>query len=238
MSAKIFHTVNAGLYIESDKTSILIDGIHKGFSAGFSDMPYKLLNDMNNNSGIFCNIPNLLFTHKHPDHYNKELVDLFLKNSAPSLFCPGLKETTVEPVFLEKNIDLLQMRGLDILSINVPHEGECYKNTDNRSYLVSMDNTNIFIAGDSVIDPNMQKSLSKYIKGEIQYGFANIYQIIHPATRIFLSELHPKRLFLYHLPFKEDDKYNLHKITQETLKKIHGDFLTVETLNHMSWINL
>ena len=71
METVIFHAGNAGLFFYRDGTGILIDGIYDGGEVGMSPMPEQWKSDMLQGRGLFERSNGLLFTHLHPDHYNK-----------------------------------------------------------------------------------------------------------------------------------------------------------------------
>ena len=235
---RIFHTVNAGLYIEFQSGNILVDGIHRGADVGLSDMPAVLLHDLEKREGIFRDVRNLLFTHLHPDHFDKERMLRFLKANAPEVYGPGLKESTVQPVPLENGFEKITMNGITALAIRAPHEGELFQKVDNRSYFLFPEGSSVFIAGDSILSPHFADLFFGMVQHDVDYAFFNPYQLICKQTRSFLYQLRPKRLFLYHLPLEKDDTYRLHSIARSAVKELDAGCPPVNWLHPISWIDL
>lgn len=235
---KIFHTVNAGLYLESGNKNILIDGIHRGADSGMSDMPAVLLHDLQNGTGIFRNIQNLLFTHLHPDHFDRDLITRFLEASSPEVYGPGLKENTVRPVSLGNGFDRITMNNMDVLAIRAPHEGKAFHDISNRSYLLFLEGTSVFVAGDSIFPPCLTDQFLARMNNQVDYAFFNPYQLICKESKTFLRQLQPRRLFLYHLPLPEDDTCNLYLLARNAVRNLDSGCPPARWISPMSWIDL
>ena len=76
---QIVNVGNAGIYLTDEKQSILIDGLY-GVNEFFHDRPQLLLKAASGQTRSFRNIDNLLFTHRHQDHFDSQLVNAYIKN--------------------------------------------------------------------------------------------------------------------------------------------------------------
>lgn len=77
---QIVNVGNAGIYLTDEKQSILIDGLY-GVNEFFHDRPQLLLKAASGQTRSFRNIDNLLFTHRHQDHFDSQLVNAYIKNN-------------------------------------------------------------------------------------------------------------------------------------------------------------
>ena len=61
---------NAGLLLEYEGTTLLIDGIFHSRDVPFSSLPQDVWQKLLRGDAPFGNIDYLLFTHHHPDHFS------------------------------------------------------------------------------------------------------------------------------------------------------------------------
>lgn len=224
MHLKIFHSVNSGLYLTDGHSHLLIDSIHRGETVGFSPMP---------NSPI---IPkNLLFTHSHPDHFDPQKVSLFVGNTA--IYCPDYPLNNISEIPLMKNLDLIKMDDFLILSLHSIHDCPQFASVPHRSYFIQLDNETIFVAGDAAFQKNDADTFLSLEPNGVDVAFVNLYQIAHTGSQEFLRKINPDRVFLYHLPFPEDDVFQIHTSMRSALKKYPADLPMPVILRHISWID-
>lgn len=72
MRMSIFYSVNSGVYLWDGKSGVLVDGLHHGPEVGFSETPPILCKQLLRQEGLFAHLDGLLFTHLHPDHYDRQ----------------------------------------------------------------------------------------------------------------------------------------------------------------------
>lgn len=80
---RIVNVGNAGVYLANEKHSMLIDGLY-GVNEFFHDRPHLLLEAAAKRTHYFRNIDNLLFTHRHQDHFDGALVNEYIRNNSVS----------------------------------------------------------------------------------------------------------------------------------------------------------
>lgn len=226
MNLKIYHSVNSSLYITDKHSHILIDGIHNGSAVGFSPMPATPVSARN-----------LLFTHAHADHFDPQKVAQFISAHETITYCPDSPLCNIQGLPLRKNLDLLKMDDFLILSLHTIHDCDQFASIPHRSYLIQSGPETIFIAGDAAFQEADAIPLHPLISDGISAAFVNLYQIAHRGSQDFLRKLNPKRIFLYHLPFPEDDIFHIHTSMHSALKKYPPDLPVPEILSHMSWID-
>ena len=239
---KIFHTVNAGLYIDSGQTALLIDGIHEGPSVGLSAMPEGLGEQILEGDGMFSRLDGLLFTHLHVDPYDKEKVGRLLKRRpetalwGPGLACQGVQEYQAVPGDCSFRIGEFR-----IAAYITVHSADVFKDDPHRSFLIENEETgeNVFISGDALFSPDLADTIKENTDGRsIGAAFINVFHLIEEPSREFLLRLAPERLFLYHYPDPEDDTFHYLSMIRTTLRRDPLPGHTVERLGHMQWVNL
>ncbi len=215
---------------------MLVDGLHKSTNTTFSGVSESVLDKLfNAEESKFKNINYLLFTHLHVDHFSAEYTDEFLEihNLKASFFPSGLKEKHKS---LIKKIDeksavsyyfemeLGEKKIIDIgdnfslTAFPSLHAGEQYRDVENYCYLINFAGKKLFIISDSDYDAEYFKEILK--NEEIDILFVNPLFINNPRGReVITKAISPKKLVVYHIPFKEDDKYKFRKMLSRDLKK-------------------
>lgn len=221
MKLQIFHTVNAGLYLWNGKSGILVDALHDGTAHGFSATPEQYIHMMERRESFFSQYNDLLFTHGHPDHFDKGLTEKFLSLNPNSLiYGPGIQESNAEKISIEYNVDLITMKDYQIYSFLTVHDGKMFADYPHRSYLIQSEADRIWISGDAIFDQELAKKVRRICgAGEICGAFVNVYQIENMKGIHFLETLKPQNIYLYHLPFEEDDIYHYHRMAKTVIKR-------------------
>ena len=238
MNVAIFHSVNSGLYFWDGIAGLLIDGIHAGREQGFSPMPEFLARQSTIHTGLFAHIDGMLFTHLHPDHFQRTGLLRFLNSpDRPCIYGPGLAENCALVRPIRPGMSRIQMAGIYILAKDTVHDGEQFGADCHQSYLIRMGGETFFIAGDAALTPEDATALSGFYGGEVDCGFFNLYQLSSPEGQAFLRILKPKRIFLEHLPFREDDQYHYRHLARQVVRNFPEDLPQVEILHHMAWVD-
>lgn len=237
MNLSIFHSVNSGLYLWDGNHGLLIDGIHDGIDQGLSPMPEALVNQLETHSGLFAHTDGILFTHLHSDHFlHSALTRLLDRSDNFSVYGPNLPENQARIRPIRPGLSQIRMSSAKILAQNTTHDAKQFQNTPHCSYLVQMGGDVIFIAGDAVLSPKDASDFSQFYPQEIDAAFCNVFQFISLSCLDFLRILQPKRLFLYHLPHKKDDRFMYHSLVKRAVQN-HDGLPNVEQLQHMSWLD-
>ena len=221
MKLHIFHTVNEGLYLWNGRTGLLIDALHGGVSEGFSDMPEKYKRLMLEKKSFFRKTNDVLFTHLHDDHYNAELVEQFAKLNPSSFFYgPGLEKNNVSVVESNNRFDYIKIRDYQIYSFHSEHDGKPYAGYPHRSYIIECDDERLWLSGDALFSDKLAEDVLDACAGkQIDRAFVNVYQIGSRNNLSFLQKVHPKEIYLYHLPYPEDDHGRYHHLAKGCISK-------------------
>jgi L-ascorbate metabolism protein UlaG (beta-lactamase superfamily) len=232
MKLRIYHTVNEGLYIWNGKSGLLIDALHGGREAGFSATPDRYIQMMRKRQGFFGQSNDLLFTHTHGDHYDPQLVREFLEiNPDSSIYAPGLDSSNMQPVVLEEGIGRLQIREYTIYVVTTEHDGKQYAGYPHVSYLICWEGQSLWISGDALLVPELAERI-RQVSGQtrVDAAFVMIYQAGSKEGRTFLEQLSPERIYLYHLPYAEEDPYHYHRTAGLVVEKCKRKNLSVTIL--------
>lgn len=216
---QIYHTVNAGLYLWNGRSGLMIDALHGGKAVGFSDTPDRYIGMMQRKEQFFGQTNDLLFTHAHEDHYDEELVHQFLSLNPDSfIYGPELDRSNVQPILLEQSVSRLQFRDYTIYAFVTKHDGKIYENCPHCSYLIQAYEQLLWVSGDAVLDVSLAEKVKESCKERrIDAAFVMVYQIESRLGMGFLKELCPEHMYLYHLPYKEDDRFHYYRMAAHVL---------------------
>lgn len=144
METAIFHIGNAGLFFYRNGTGILIDGIYDGSKVGMSAMPEAWVADLRQCHGILQQVDGLLFTHRHPDHYQEQLTAAYCSQMTESgrkltVYAPDWKSSNAEVHDLGDAMCRLHIKNAEIIARRTIHDGgEPWKNDPHETFLVKM----------------------------------------------------------------------------------------------------
>lgn len=186
--------------------------------------------------GIFSHsyLQGMLFTHLHPDHLNGAELSAAAQ-TVPSAFVylPGFIKA--KPAAMEN--DSFCVGNAEVTAISTTHDGALFEEDPHCSFVIRLGEECFFVAGDGQPDEELAQTVSAQCKAPITAAFMNVYQLASLKGRAFLRGVHPKRIFLYHLPFPEDDIYALSDLSKRLLRNFPKELPLVEQLRHMEWID-
>ncbi|KAF5077729.1 hypothetical protein DSECCO2_147640 [anaerobic digester metagenome] len=238
MKTAIFHSVNAALYLFSEKVTLKIDAIHLGKNEGFSIMPPQLERQLKCHTGLFAYTDGYLFTHLHEDHYYKDgLLTALNVPNRPVVYGPGLSQSTALAKRDYTGLKCFTIGNTEVVAIETEHIGNNYSETPHESFFIKFEEETVFIAGDGYIDEKLIIKSAKYSISSINIAFFNPYQLVQPGCQDFIRKMSPGRVYLYHLPFPQDDVYNYWTIAKRIIKLYPKDLPKLEILSQMAWID-
>ncbi len=175
--SKITYIANEGFIIEEGGKKIIVDGLFDHINADFCDSPAdSVVNLMKNALPPFDNIDYILITHKHRDHFNRNVVaEYMLHNTEALIICPEqvMGELSDHPGYVDfkERIHAVTPRELKDSTINVagftvkilrlehshymetnPETGEQvnrHRDIENIGFLFSVGDTKYFHCGDT-----------------------------------------------------------------------------------------
>lgn len=224
MACRVFYTVNAGLYVQSDTHGLLIDGLH-GTEGGFSLTPPALTAQLLARTGMFSGTVDLAFTHLHGDHFDKGLLQEFLQHRAcPRVYAPEPSVSNVSTKSLAKGIECADMGDISVKAFSTVHDGAPFAHQPHRLLCLQTQGKQCVICGDAILEPLLAKWIQMFCASQTNAVFVNVYQLASESGMEFLRTLSPEHVFLYHLPFPEDDVYNYRNMAKSIAVR-QGDVL-------------
>lgn len=216
----VTHLANAGVLIRGS-SKIIIDGLCE--ESGI----YPKTSEENRNkiiSGIkpFDNIDLMMFTHEHPDHFDKDsfleymtqnihtfsIVNDAVYNSIASVLNVESKDRVIVPQpDLYKN-EKFELGNASIKIFSLDHDGgEVFNDVQNFAVLIEMDGKSLLHIGDSAFsDINYSALDLKNKKIDIMVApFPNIS--LKSARKRVHEYIDPHHIMAVHFPLPEADKY-------------------------------
>ena len=239
MKTRIFHTVNAGLYIESPGARLLVDGLHGGRAEGCSPLPDQLAAQAETGTGLFFDLNGLLFTHLHGDHFDPvRTAQVLALPGAPRLlgasFDPEKRSFTLE--MAERR---LHREDMDIHLLPTRHDGEMFAYLPHNSVLLKTPDASLFLAGDAFLDTALaQRVAALWGPSPLQALFINPIQLLSQGGKDFLRALPAKKIFVCHIPFPEDDIYMYGQSCKWAVRACQAEFPNLSIPAHMQWVEL
>ena len=219
MSLKIFHTVNAGLYFHNIENGLLVDGLHLG-DGGFSVTPKALTDQILSHTGIFSKKIDLAFTHLHGDHYDPRLVRRFFdRNPDSSIYAPDLSVACDSTRNLASGIDRLHFGSFSLTTFPTIHDGALFADQPHRSFCLQTEGRQYVICGDAILHSSLAKQMLAFCSDKTVAVFLNVYQLASDSGLAFLKLMKPEHIFLYHLPFPDEDPYNYRTMAKSTIAR-------------------
>lgn len=198
---KILYLAGCGLYIESNNTGILVDGLYTSCQ-GFSEMPAAVQTGIFSHEAPFLHLKKLLFTHQHSDHCDRNLFEKYLHQYPeteyflPSKYMENLKSWKKDGIYAFPTWHL---------------PSDTYK-IAHFSYIIEGDNERVLILGDAY-PTKCRQILSEC--HNITYAFVNPYFLKLPSGREILEKICPEKCYVYHIPYLKDDSYGMQKLVKQ-----------------------
>lgn len=238
MNTCIFHTVNSGVYLWDGAHGILVDGIHTGPEQGWSLMPKALVTQLESHTGLFAHLDGMVFTHLHEDHFSQAGLNTVLKGTPlMEIYGPNLAETSVVTQSVSGGLTKFIMAGHPVLAKDTVHDGAQFVDAPHQSFFIHVNGETFFFAGDAILTCSDAQGVQDIFEDGVSYAFCNIMQLISPKAHDFLRKLRPKRIFLYHLPTEEEDRFSYRSLIKNVYKSMPLDLPPVELLAHMAWLD-
>lgn len=185
----IKRTANAGVLINLDTSSILLDGVCEA-EFSYEGTPDYILNE------ILGNLPDALaFTHNHIDHYNESFVKKYKEISNGKVL-----ESYIKSKVTIGNLKISLIPTRHIGKTDIPHV----------SYVIEGSRC-IWFMGDAT--PIVLKKMSDYPKPDIVV-VPYAYVISESAWR-YTKELGAEKIILLHMPKRSKDEYKLWETMEE-----------------------
>ena len=201
-------SVNAGLALTTDGLRIWVDAVHDRQVPDFSTLNYDRQIRLFQ-SEAFRDPDIIAFTHCHPDHYSEALCRESLRRYPQArLVMP--ESRFPDQILLSGQEVIVQAGGRLLTFRRLLHEGSEYAEVPHYGLMIEDGGENILVLGDCAVG---SEDLKEWVAGkELDAVFTTFPWITLERGRQFVREhLHPRHLFVYHLPLAEDDIYGYGK---------------------------
>ncbi|MFC1725029.1 MBL fold metallo-hydrolase [candidate division KSB1 bacterium] len=216
---EITYIANAGFLIEYKSKKILIDALHSW--PNFQSTPDEVFNDMRNSRPPFNNIDLVLVTHRHPDHFHPDMVELFLINNPNAMMIASpidveFLRIASDPQFgrIAKQVKIvdakigdvieLSVNGIDLQIFALEHNGR--QTMLNLGFLIKIGDKTLLHEGDANISNEYFQSANFELE-YIDILFENDYfRKDRERQKIIRDHIKPKHRIAMHIKpeFLED----------------------------------
>lgn len=165
--SRVLYLCNAGVLIESGGKKILMDVLVPNSRTMFRDIAPKRLEAILHGAPPFDDIDVLCVTHLHPDHCDPDTLATFVRRfpEVPVICCPETADvlrsrshgagTVIVPNPTQGNGLSVRVADMDIVAVNLPHEGNRFAEIENFGYILPLEHTFIHPGDAASTDANM-----------------------------------------------------------------------------------
>lgn len=241
---------NSGVYIQSSNTTILIDGIFEKDNY-FSDPPKELRKSVVGMKGKYSDADYVLFSHKHEDHFSEKYLKEYLRNNnIRKILLPNISENeNISDQLNDGQAVSIDLSFGEASEVNIGERdkirffrtkhlgGQEYNNVQHYSFVISLnDRSFMFVSDADVIEANFDPEL---IGKKLDAIFVNVLFFKSEKGQEILDKfLKPGTAVIYHLPFKDDDKFNMHELAEQLKKNSNWDYeviLLKDPMQKLAW---
>ena len=227
---------NAGLLLVYRGVKLLVDAIYHTTDP-FSNPPPAVWSAMLAGEPPFDGVDTLLFTHDHPDHFSPERLMQYLRYRTVrqvvlpvmepqhwEILQPFLEERRIQWTLLTARMQTADFQipgGTVIRPYFTRHIDKAFWNVPHSCYVISFGEKHVLLTAD--VDYTIE-TFEQISRVYINAAFVNplFFNALQTGT-FFEGTLQPDLLCVYHIPFQEDDRWqirsmlshNLHRWNQE-----------------------
>lgn len=218
---KITLTANAGILVETCGLHILVDAVHEK-ATRFSGVPGDVLTQIVQGTGAFEHIAYMLITHAHPDHYSESLVQQFMQRHRGTELIAPIRVPGIRP-FRQIRVagagGTISLPLAEINYVRLAHEGEEYAGVLNYGYRVETQEDSFIVLGDAA-EADVRRGLEELMTaGPADAVFVNFPLITLGSGRDALRQCGAKEVFVFHLPFEQDDSEHYRESARRMLPR-------------------
>ena len=193
---KITLICNCGLVFSSGETCLLIDALTQEL-APFYRAPKSVRQEIVTGTGAYEKTCGLLFTHLHPDHYDKEAAQAFAQyHPRAALYIPNRRELPPERLSIGSfTVELHRVRHTQVAG---------YGKSTVDAMIISAEGKSVYVASDSAPEVSLHESV---LHGRrMDAAFWNGEMLLYKPEREALCRFAAQN-FLYHIPGDPQDGF-------------------------------
>jgi len=197
---KIRRTANAGVLLELDGVTFLLDGVCKEVS------PYLATPPEERKRLSQCYSDVLAFTHTHKDHYDPAFAAEYQKRTDGAILgCGFLSGDSAVAV-------PITVRGVTITPIRTRHIGSAGNDTQHVSFVIEGSKC-VWFLGDA--SPSQMRLLGACRRPDtliVPYAYAST-----PSAFSIVRSIAPENIVILHMPLRENDPNYLWSLVENTV---------------------
>ena len=193
---KITLICNCGLVFSSGETCLLIDALTQEL-APFYRAPESVRQEIVTGAGAYEKTCGLLFTHLHPDHYDKEAAQAFAQyHPRAALYVPNRRELPPERLTVGGfTVELHRVRHTQVAG---------YGKSTVDAMIISAEGKSVYVASDSAPEVSLHESV---LHGRrMDAAFWNGEMLLYKPEREALCRFAAQN-FIYHIPGDPQDGF-------------------------------
>lgn len=193
---KITLICNCGLVFSSGETCLLIDALTQEL-APFYRAPESVRQEIVTGTGAYEKTCGLLFTHLHPDHYDKEAAQAFAQyHLRAALYVPNRREIPPERLTVGSfTVELHRVRHTQVAG---------YGKSTVDAMIISAEGKSVYVASDSAPEVSLHESV---LHGRrMDAAFWNGEMLLYKPEREALCRFAAQN-FIYHIPGNPQDGF-------------------------------
>lgn len=193
---KITLICNCGLVFSSGETCLLIDALTQEL-APFYRAPESVRQEIVTGTGAYEKTCGLLFTHLHPDHYDKEAAQAFAQyHLRAALYVPNRRELPPERLSIGSfTVELHRVRHTQVAG---------YGKSTVDAMIISAEGKSVYVASDSAPEVSLHESV---LHGRrMDAAFWNGEMLLYKPEREALCRFATQN-FIYHIPGDPQDGF-------------------------------
>lgn len=193
---KITLICNCGLVFSSGETCLLIDALTQEL-APFYRAPESVRQEIVTGTGAYEKTCGLLFTHLHPDHYDKEAAQAFAQyHLRAALYVPNRRELPPERLSIGSfTVELHRVRHTQVAG---------YGKSTVDAMIISAEGKSVYVASDSAPEVSLHESV---LHGRrMDAAFWNGEMLLYKPEREALCRFAAQN-FIYHIPGDPQDGF-------------------------------
>lgn len=197
----IKRTANAGVLLELDGVTVLLDGVCREVK------PYPAT-PLREREALQRSFPDVIaFTHAHKDHYDPAFAALYQKQTSGVILgpldLPGCK-ASMEPI---------TVGGVKVTPVPSRHIGAAGKTTQHASFVVKGSKCVYFLGDSSPVQWKNRGDLPKPDVLVVPYAYANT-----PSGWATTQSMGAQKVVLLHMPSREEDTIGLWDAVTSVIK--------------------
>lgn len=240
MKCFIYYLTNSGLFFWSQGTGILIDGLFgRGPYQCFSPFPPELHRQMTEKQGIFGHLHGLFFTHIHGDHFDPDMVYYMINEQKDiMLYAADCPENTINPDESQIADGYVKKGPFELFFYETMHQGNEKKDSlyrvKHNMIVIRIEEEEFLVAGDGVFEKKQYDRIKRF---HFKVVFCNPLHLAAPESADEICRLNPERVFITHLPRREDDRFDYYGLAEQKRKKVTIGKGNPEIPDPMAWID-